>query len=208
MPNDIEIFLLENDVGFSHYGLGFPSLDACRGVVYQNTHGIFGYHKASGYREEDSYPGGNSIYSLAKRFADFVHQHPNGAGHPLALYVAAKLKGGTYGTEARKKHLSEMKAFAQALKISGSFKSYDLSMQWGIGSVYVEVVRRHPICEMYGVRWPINDNGNQGPPIAKHMRDHRTILLRPPNAFPPPKRVYSSVNVGNLQKLNTQAISV
>lgn len=207
MPNGIEIFLLENEVGFSHNGLGFPSLDACRGVVYQNTHGIFGYHKASGYREED-YLRGNSIYSLAKRFADFVDQHRNGSGQPVALYVAAKLDGGTYGTDAGKKHMSEMKAFAEALNFRGAVQSYDLSMKWAGQSAYVEFVRNHPKCVMYGTNWPRTDNGDQGVPVAKHSRDHKTIDPNKTDVFPAPKKGYNSVNVGNLLKLDTQSFSV
>lgn len=84
------IFLAENQYGFSKAALGFPSISACRAIVYQTTEGLFGFHQASGAMPD-------KFERFGKKFAGFVKQHPKGSGAGLNMYIAAKQSaGGSY----------------------------------------------------------------------------------------------------------------
>ena len=80
------IFLAENQYGFSTTSLGFPSISACRAIVYQTSRGLYGFHQASG-----AHPG--KFERFGKKFAGFVDGE--GGGNGLNLYVVAKVGMGS-----------------------------------------------------------------------------------------------------------------
>lgn len=191
------IFLSENHYGFSRATLGFPSISACRAVIYQTTEGLFGFHQASG-----AHPG--KIAGFGAKFAGFVREHPQGAGTGLNLFVAAKVGAGSsyrMGHEGALEHQAEMKAFADALGFTGTVRSYDLSFKWANVGVYVEVTADAGTCVMHCNPWvEHHDEGHKGPVAGDRQADHK-LSYPTKDEFVVPTKVFTKVDTTAQQKV-------
>jgi hypothetical protein len=191
------IYLSEYHYGFSRTALGFPSISACRAIVYQTTEGLFGVHQATGGQPE-KYPGN------ANKFARFVNEHPQGAGTGLNLYCAAKVGGGSaysQGLTGAREHLAELKAIANELKFTGPVRSYDLSGKWSGPGVYVEVVVRGGICLLFGNPWvEHHDDKHRGGVPGDRQNDHK-LSYQGKDEFLIPTKVFHTVDSTGQQPL-------
>lgn len=116
---------MEREVGFGdNEGIGFPSIKGCLAVAYQTTSGIFGFHNAGN-------SGSDKFTLRAKKWADWVKQHPNGKDAGVALYgvsfVRRNLRGYTTSKPAMSSWKEEMKTFALQLAYTGPIMGSDLA---------------------------------------------------------------------------------
>jgi len=187
--NDL-IFLAENQYGFSHTALGFPSISACRAIIYQTSWGLYGFHQASGAHPAKFEPYG-------KKFARFVSNHASGGGVGKNLYVAAKVGAGSsysMGHAGALEHLAELEAFASALGFTGAIRSYDLSHNWPLTGVYVEVTLKGSICTMFANRWVEHHNPDHMASVAlSRVHDHK-LSYPGKDDFIPPTKVFTQVD--------------
>ncbi|MBR0679859.1 hypothetical protein GXW74_05125 [Roseomonas eburnea] len=163
------ILLGEYEFGFSTTRIGFPSISACRAILYQTTTGLFGFHQATGY-------GPMKIDRDAKKFANFVNGHSAGVGTGLNLYVGAKLgAGGTYsmGMPGMQEFVAEIGAIAGELRFDGPARCYDLSYgRPGAQGVFVEFGVNGGACDMMVNDWiEHHGDGNKGAPLG-NAGDH------------------------------------
>lgn len=158
------ILLSEHEYGFSATRLGFPSISACRAIMYQTNAGVFGFHQALGANP-------SRFDAFATKFANFVAGHPSGGSRGINLYVAAKIgDGSSYrpGMPGVQEHVAEMRAIADALQFGGPVLSYDLSYnREGRLGVFVECILRATHCEIWTNDWvEHHDKAHSGPPIG------------------------------------------
>jgi hypothetical protein len=181
-------FLAENEFGFAPDVIGFPSISACRAVVYQTEHGLIGFHQASG-----AHP--YKFERFGRKFASFVRdvQRHVATGRGLNLYCAAKVgAGGSYASALE--HKQELEAFAEALDFHGPIRSYDLTHKWADTGVYVELRIAGDLCDMYGNPWvEHHDDTHRGTVATDQMRFHK---ISSPNRddFQDPNRVWIKVD--------------
>ncbi|MBR0673791.1 hypothetical protein [Neoroseomonas soli] len=180
------ILLGEYEFGYAADRIGFPSISACRAIVYQTTTGLFGFHQATGY-------GPLKIDRDARKFAAFVNGHAAGAGHGLNVYVGAKLgAGGTYsmGMPGAQEVAAEIGAIARELRFTGPVSCYDLSIgRPGAQGAYVEFVANGGICDIFANDWVEHHaDGNKGAPTGNpgdHLISHagKTDFSAPARVF-------------------------
>ena len=191
------VLLGEYEFGYSPTRIGFPSISACRAILYQTTTGLFGFHQATGY-------GPGKIDRDAKKFARFVAGHRSGTGAGLNLYVGAKLGGGsTYalGMPGMQEMVAEVGAIAQELRFDGPARVYDLSYNTAdLQGVYVEFVALTDRCEMFINNWvDHHDDSHKGPPTGS-PGDHM-ISLAGKTDFSVPARVFLKADIAGQHKV-------
>jgi hypothetical protein len=180
------ILLSEYEYGYSPARIGFPSISACRAILYQTTTGLFGFHQATGF-------GPNKIDRDADKFARFVTGHRAGAGSGLNLYVGAKIgAGSTYaqGLPGLQEMVAEIGAIARALRFDGPARVYDLSYNTpGAQGVYIEFDARTDSCDVFINNWvDHHDDSHKGAPRGSpgdHLYCHATKT-----EFTTPARVF------------------
>ena len=196
----MEINLFENEYAFSDSKLSFPSISACRAIVYQTANGLFGVHQASG-------PSPEKFATFGGTFAEFVNGHRRGNGGGLNMYgityMAVPNTG--YGPRARQEHLGEMAAMARALNFTGSVHSYDLSPSLGDkSSAYVEVVINAGGCDVFASPWP-----STCPALAPfdptRRNDHKSSFYNK-SGFDSPKNILVKMDAVNPIKLKPWSI--
>jgi len=153
-------YLGEKEFGYDKDRLGFPSISACRAIVFQTTTGLFGYHNAG-----NNYPERGDWTRAAEQFAGYVVRHPeNGAG--VRLFVVTRVgNGGAYfqlkGSK-RTNHdmwVEEAKTFAKALQFNvGPIVGFDLSTVAKSNSSYVEFRRVFTQCLVIVKDWDFADD--------------------------------------------------
>jgi hypothetical protein len=191
------ILLGEYEFGFSTTRIGFPSISACRAILYQSSSGLFGFHQATGYAP-------NKIDRDAAKFADFVSHHGAGPGRGLKLYVGAKIgEGSTYamGMPGLQEFTAEIRAIKDALHFQGPVLAYDLSHnRRGNQGVYVEFVRRGEACDVFINDWVDHHNpAHKGPPIG-NPGDHMHSRPGAPG-FTVPNSVYLQADITGQQQV-------
>jgi hypothetical protein len=183
----------EHEFGFSNDRLGFPSIKACRAIVYQTSNGLFGFHNYGG-----SAP--NQWDGRAQEFASFVTGHPLGNTPGFNLYVTTfAAEGSGYGSLAEWK--GEAKAFAKALKYKGTRSGFNLSNTYKNVSAYVEYRRVGSVCIIMADAWNDDPGVNARPTAAiANPQDHQ---FRP---GPKPRPVYTSVTTSNLTRIVPESL--
>lgn len=185
------VLLGEYEYGYSDSRIGFPSISACRAILYQTTTGLFGFHQATGY-------GPAKIDRDADKFARFVTGHRVGAGTGLNLYVGAKIgAGSTYaqGMPGLQEMAAEIGAIAGALRFDGPARLYDLSYNTpGAQGVYIEFVARADHCDVFINNWvDHHDDSHKGAPRGApgdHLYCHATKT-----EFTTPARVFLQADI-------------
>ncbi|MBR0650705.1 hypothetical protein GXW78_13595 [Roseomonas terrae] len=180
------VLLSEYEYGYSPTRIGFPSISACRAILYQTTTGLFGFHQATGY-------GPTKIDRDADKFARFVTGHRGGAGTGLNLYVGAKIgAGSTYsqGLPGLQEMVAEIGAIARALRFDGPARLYDLSYNTpGAQGVYIEFDARTDSCDVLINNWvDHHDDTHKGAPHGNpgdHLYCHasKTDFTTPARVF-------------------------
>jgi len=124
------IYLAEREVGFDPERLGFPSIDACRAVVFQTRNGLFGFHNYGNAnpKQDKTFAGTGYWAKAAEWFAAYVANHPQQAAG-IHLYFAARVDGGSYTKPGKnlKQCEAEAKVFAKALDYKGPISCADIS---------------------------------------------------------------------------------
>jgi hypothetical protein len=149
-------YLGEHEFGFAMDGLAFPSLSACRGIVYETSIGFFGFHNY----------GGNGTTQWGDRgdeFAAFVTGHTNGLSKGVRLYITGFTRQPQTGYVSPADMKGEAKAFAKALKFKGSVLGYDLSKSLPPGSAYAEFRRAAKKCVLSVKPWDDHNPDNARP---------------------------------------------
>ena len=189
------IFLAENQYGFSNTSLGFPSISACRAIVYHTSRGLYGFHQASGAHD-------TKFERFGKKFAGFVDGQGGGTG--LNLYVAAKVGAGSsysLGDKGALEHLAEMKAFASALDFQGKIRSYDLSHKWPNVGVYVEITAAGEACTILANPWVEHHNPAHKASLAVERVAHHKLSYPPSADFIMPDQVFVQVDTTGQQRV-------
>lgn len=189
--------LSEYEYGYSPASIGFPSISACRAILYQTTTGLFGFHQATGY-------GPTKIDRDADKFARFVTGHRAGAGTGLNLYVGAKIgAGSTYaqGMPGLQEMIAEIGAIARALRFDGPARLYDLAYNTpGSQGVYIEFDARHDSCDIFINNWvDHHDNSHKGAPTGSpgdHLYCHATKT-----EFTTPARVFLKADLAGQRQV-------
>lgn len=204
------VFLAENEYGFSPTALGFPSISACRAIVYQTSDGLFGFHQACG-----AFP--DRFAEFGEKFAAFVRGHPEGRDIGLSsigmnMYVVSKLgMGGSYsiGDAGAREHRAELKAFAGALGFKGNARSYDLSSKWpGQPGVYVEFVVHAATCLIYANPWIEHHDPAHKAPGGGAGRVHHQLSYPSSKDFIAPDKVFTKVETTARQRLEPITIEL
>lgn len=198
-----KIFLAENQYGFSTTALGFPSISACRAIVFQTAEGLFGFHQASGARSEN-------FARFAKKFAGFVKRHPKGSSAGLNIYIAAKQSaGGSYSTGAigMQEHLSEIQAFATELGFKGTIRSYNLSSRWAHTGVYVEFSAASGVCKMKGNAWVEHHDPAHKGAVSATDQDNHLLSYPPKDDFVVPGSVFIKVDTSHQVTLEPDIVA-
>ncbi|TQV81315.1 hypothetical protein FKG94_09490 [Exilibacterium tricleocarpae] len=198
----MEINLFENEFGFSDSKLSFPSISACRAIVYQTANGLFGVHQASG-------PSPEKFEAFGRKFAKFVNDHRLGNGGGVNMYGITYLgiPNTGYGPRARQEHYGEMGAMAKALQFTGSIRSYDLSPALGQGeqgSAYVEVVVNGGGCDVFVSKWPTTSPAQA--PFDPARRDDHKFGLYNRDDFSSPKTMLVKMDADNPKKLEPWSV--
>lgn len=196
------MLLGEYEFGYSPTRIGFPSISACRAILYQTTTGLFGFHQATGY-------GPSKIDRDADKSARFVTGHRAGAGTGLNLYVGAKLGGGsTYaqGMPGLQELVAEIGAIARALRFDGPARVYDLSYNTPAQQgVYVEFVARTDSCDVFINNWvDHHDTSHKGAPTGS-PGDH-VISHASKTDFSVPARVFLKADISGQHQVEPLAI--
>lgn len=187
----------EYEYGYSPTSIGFPSISACRAILYQTTTGLFGFHQATGY-------GPSKIDRDAEKFARFVTGHRVGAGTGLNLYVGAKIgAGSTYalGMPGLQEMVAEIGTIARALRFDGPARLYDLSYnREGRQGVYIEFDAGTTDCTVLINDWvDHHDDSHKGAPTGSpgdHMYCHASKT-----EFSTPARVYLKADITGQQQV-------
>ena len=198
------VLLGEYEYGYAATRIGFPSISACRAILYQTTTGLFGFHQATGY-------GPTKIDRDADKFARFVSGHRAGAGAGLNLYVAAKLGDGSTYAQAMpgmQEFAAEIGAVARALRFAGPVLAYDLSYNTaGRQGVYVEFHARQDGCDMFINNWvDHHQDSHKGAPTGSpgdHMISHAGKT-----EFSTPARVFLQADITGQRQVEPIAIPV
>jgi hypothetical protein len=119
-------FLVEREAGYAADGIGFPSISGCLAVAYQTSGGLFGFHNA-GNSAADKFD------ARAKKWADFVRAHPNGADAGVCLYgvTFARANERGYAGPPVERWKEELKTFALRLGFRGPILGHDLTISLG-----------------------------------------------------------------------------
>jgi hypothetical protein len=129
------LHLFNNQVGFSKYELGFPSVDSCNAIVYQTSHGLCGLHNY----------GGDSPFQFKARaaaFLSFVQECNIGHNaHGKNLYSVINKRYKPEDQDLRSIWIREMKAFAEELKFHGDVHLIALQKHLDGGPVYIQYNR-------------------------------------------------------------------
>jgi hypothetical protein len=201
---DNELFLSEYHYGFSATRIGFPSISACRAIVYQNANGLFGVHQASGANKD-------RFNTFANKFAGWVRGHPQGGGAGVNLYVVAKIGAGSSysaGIAGAKEHLAEIGAIAIALGHHGPILSYDLSYKWAGPGVFVDFELAAGVVTIRGNPWVEHHiPAHKAPLPPARVNDHFRSYAGAAN-FVGPGNVFIRVDTDNAEVLVPIALPV
>lgn len=189
--------LREHEFGFTTDRLGFPRVQACRAIVYQNTNGLFGYHNhgANAPSEWDA---------RAQQFADFVRSHPRGGGGGLGLYVVTFVTnhGGYAPGSGLRDWKGEAASFAAKLEFTGPRFGVNLSVLYKTGSAYVEVRPTGGLCTVHVQDWRESDvHGTQPYAASEH---HKLNPASPQRHARPP--FISQMNTTRLQQVSYETL--
>jgi hypothetical protein len=185
--------LREHEFGFATDAIGFPSIQACRAIVYQNGNGLFGYHNL----------GGSSPSQWATRagyFADYVTRHPQGVGVGINLFVITFVTNLSGYFDSLKEWKGEAKAFADALHFTGSRFGFNLSALYKTGSAYVELRRAAGTCTIHTKAW--NDADITATTAYVDGNNHRVNAKSPGQKLP----FISGMNTGGIQRVNYETL--
>jgi len=143
-------YLMEHELAFDANCIGFPSIQGCHAIVYQNATGLYGFHVAGGSGEA-KWPHN------ARLFAQFVLKHDKLANSPSRLYgvtfVGTNQRG--YSLPAQDNWKRELVEFATKLTYSGKISGYDLdnTLDGTQDSSYVEFRRAGNKCDLHIAKW-------------------------------------------------------
>ena len=161
-------YLMENEIAFDDTSLGFPSIQGCHAIVYQNATGLYGFHVAGGSGEA-KWPHNGRL------FAQFIIQHGSLTNSPTRLYgatfVGSNQRG--YSLPADSNWKRELVEFATQLNYTGKISGYDLdkTVDGTKDSAYVEFRKSGNKCDLHVAKW----TGPLKPPRAANTTpaDHK-----------------------------------
>jgi hypothetical protein len=190
--------LKEHEFGFATDGMGFPSIQACRAILYQNANGLFGYHNLGG-------SGSTQWSTRAKQFADYVRDHPQGGlagGLNLFIVTFVTNLSGYTPTTSLKDWKGEAAAFADALTHTGPRYGFNLSALYPTGSAYVEFRPVAGTCTIQVQNWLDADVLNTQPHVPSD--NHKMNPASPFKSARPP--FITSMNTARLQRVNYETL--
>jgi hypothetical protein len=168
-------YLSERHLGFDAQELGFPSIRGCQAIVYVTDTGLYGFHNFGGAAPDDWKDRGDA-------FGTFVNGMPRvGAGKAVYGVCFATSQRG-YGTaNVRQSWLSELAAFASAVRFTGAIYGYDLDRS-AVGPPALVEFSRTPnhTCVIQIKAW--NKTGATEKQVA-NLAEHKTTY-RPNTATP------------------------
>jgi len=112
-------YLGERHLGFDISELGFPSIRGCQAIVYVTASGLFGFHNFGGAAPDDWADRGAA-------FGSYVNTHARTAAGKALYGVCYATSERGYGASPRQAWLSELSAFAKAVRFTGPIHGYDL----------------------------------------------------------------------------------
>jgi hypothetical protein len=190
------IYLLEREVGYGdNEGIAFPSIQGCLAVALQTSGGIFGFHNAGN-------SGTDRFDARAKKWADWVHAHPNGHDAYVALYgvtFARRNQRGYSGTNPVQTWKAEMKYFANRLGFTGPILGSDLTHAFTTDvSAYVEFRKEGSGYSIYVREW--YDDARDGVQKADWVTTNDLAYLDPTPSFASRSKKITDVDRGALTR--------
>lgn len=143
-------YLAEHQFGFDAAQLGFPSIAACRAIVYQTVAGLYGYHMYYGYNAAN-----NAV--RAADFANFINTHNGGGGVPAGQYLFVvtytEMPVTGYSANSLTDWQAEAANFAAALGFVGRRMGVSLSPKTGALSSYVQFDQAVGMAKISAAPW-------------------------------------------------------